>query len=141
MTMQNQTKVLIIDDERALLEEVSTSLEKSHYDCVCCATSEEAMAAAERETFDLIISDINLGGASGLTLISRIRDMEIQEETPVIFLSGAQIPDIIRRSHAAGGSYYLRKPFDPDVLIELVDKALWMPHLVHDQARRQTVTA
>jgi CheY-like chemotaxis protein len=46
-----------------------------------------------------------------------------------MFLSGAQIPDIIRRSHAAGGTYYLRKPFDPEVLVELVQKALWMPHL------------
>jgi len=48
---------------------------------------------------------------------------------PVMFLSGAQIPDIIRRSHAAGGTYYLRKPFDPEVLLELIQKALWMPHL------------
>jgi CheY-like chemotaxis protein len=47
-----------------------------------------------------------------------------------MFLSGAQIPDVIRRAHAAGGVYYLRKPFDPPVLLELVDKALWVPHVV-----------
>ena len=51
-------------------------------------------------------------------------------DVPLMFLSGAQIPDIIRRAHAAGGTYYLRKPFDPQVLLELVDKALWMPHLI-----------
>ena len=42
-------------------------------------------------------------------------------------------PRLVRRSHAAGGSYYLRKPFDPEVLIELVSKALWMPHLVQNR--------
>ncbi|MHB8901140.1 MAG: hypothetical protein ACYC6Y_20520, partial [Thermoguttaceae bacterium] len=61
---------------------------------------------------------------------------------PVMFLSGAQIPDIIRRSHAVGGTYYLRKPFDPGVLVELVDKALWMPQLAENRARqRQTASS
>jgi CheY-like chemotaxis protein len=55
---------------------------------------------------------------------------------PVIFLSAAQIPHIVRRAREAGGTYYLRKPVDPDVLIELVDKALWMPHLVTHQTSR-----
>jgi hypothetical protein len=47
-----------------------------------------------------------------------------------MFLSRTQVPDIIRRSQEAGGAYFLRKPFDPQVLLELVDKALWMPRLV-----------
>ncbi len=51
-------------------------------------------------------------------------------DVPLMFISSSQRPDIIRRTHEAGGAYYLRKPFDPEVLIELVNKALWMPHLV-----------
>ena len=39
-----------------------------------------------------------------------------------MFLSGAQLPDIIRRSHAAEGIYCLRKPFDPAVLVELIGR-------------------
>jgi DNA-binding NtrC family response regulator len=63
-----------------------------------------------------------------------------------MFMSSAQIPDIVRRSHEAGGAYYIRKPFDPEVLIELVAKALWMPHLVQTrisriQAAAETVPA
>mgnify|MGYP003879746461 FL=1 len=78
----------------------------------------------------MIICDINLNGESGLELCERIKQSPELRDTPVMFLSGAQIPDIIRRSHAVGGAYYLRKPFDPDVLLELIDKAMWMPHLV-----------
>ena len=43
----------------------------------------------------------------------------------------AQMGEKAAKAQTAGGSYYLRKPFDPEVLLELVDKALWMPHLVH----------
>jgi DNA-binding NarL/FixJ family response regulator len=50
-----------------------------------------------------------------------------------MFISSAQSPDIVRRSHEAGAAYYLRKPFDPEVMIELVNKALWMPHLVQSR--------
>ena len=49
------------------------------------------------------------------------------EDVPVMFLSGAQLPDIIRRSHQAGGTYCLRKPFDPTVLVELIDRTLAAP--------------
>ena len=80
--MSNQdVKVLIIDDDPSILEDVS-----------------------------LTISDV-----------------------PVIFLSGAEIPNILRRAHAAGGSYYLRKPSVLADLVDLVEKALWMPHLVAGQ--------
>ena len=52
---------------------------------------------------DLIVSDINLGDASGLELCERIKQVEGLANVPVIFLSGAQIPDVVKRSRAAGG--------------------------------------
>ena len=58
-----------------------------------------------------------------------------------MFLSATQIPDIIRRSHDAGGAYHVRKPFDPDVLTELVDKALWTPQWGRDRPRRMHTAA
>jgi DNA-binding NarL/FixJ family response regulator len=55
------------------------------------------------------------------------------EDVPMMFVSATQLPDIVRRSHDAGGAYYLRKPLDPEVLVELVGKALWLPHLVQSR--------
>ena len=98
--------------------------------------ADDALDIARSDVFDLIISDINLGTASGLELCQRIHELENTNETPVIFLSGAQIPDIIRRSHSAGGTYYVRKPFDPEVMVELIDKAMWFPALTHNRIRR-----
>jgi len=122
--------ILVVDDETEVLDEVATILARTHFRCRCCLNAEDAIEAAESSPPDLIISDINLHGHSGLEMCERIKEIETLKDVPVMFLSGAQIPDIIRRSHAVGGTYYLRKPFDSEVLLELIDKALWMPHLV-----------
>ncbi len=127
---KNRPFVLVVDDETEVLDEVADILGKADYDCQCCTTAEAAIAVVETRIPDLIISDINLHGHSGLEMCEQIKRNEAFADVPVMFLSGAQIPDIIRRSHAVGGTYYLRKPFDRDVLLELIDKAMWMPHLV-----------
>lgn len=128
--------VLVVDDEPAVLEEVAQVLQEASFECQCCTTPEAALAAAELAPPDLIISDINLGGQSGLAMCEQIKSQHALGDVPVMFLSGAQIPDIVRRSHAAGGTYYLRKPFDPEVLVELIDNALWMPHVAAAHSRR-----
>ena len=140
MSVSKQPLVLVVDDEQIIVDLVTDILRRNGYRCHGCLKAEEALQAATDLTVDLIISDINLDGVSGLEMCERIKRQQGCQETPVMFLSGAQIPDIIRRSHAAGGSYYLRKPFDPDVLIELVDKALWMPHLIRHHVEMPTPT-
>ena len=129
MNTLQQPTILVVDDEREVLDEVAAVLTGAGFACRCCTTAEAALEEAAGASFDLIVSDINLHGHSGLEMCEQLRQQETLGDVPVMFLSGAQIPDIIRRAHAAGGAYYLRKPFDPEVLVELVNKALWMPHL------------
>ncbi|HEV7221234.1 MAG TPA: response regulator [Pirellulales bacterium] len=127
----HSASILLIDDEPDMLDEVSSALAQTGYVCRCCQEPRAAEMMARQILPDLVISDINLGAASGLEICAELKQIEGLANMPVIFLSGAQIPDVVKRAHAAGGAYYLRKPFDPEVLIELVEKALWMPHLVH----------
>lgn len=136
-----QPLVLVVDDEAEVLGEVATVLAGAGYVCQCCNNADDAIRFAEANTPDLILSDINLNGYSGLQMCEELKKQSHLREVPVMFLSGAQIPDIIRRSHAVGGAYYLRKPFDPEVLLELVDKALWMPHLVHGHEQQAAEAA
>ena len=128
--------ILVVDDEKEVLDGVEMILNAKGFRCRSCTNVSDAIAAAAESPPDLIVSDINLDGESGLEMCERIKENLLLHDVPVMFLSGAQIPDIIRRSHAAGGTYYLRKPFDPEVLVELIDKALWMPHLVTNRASR-----
>lgn len=128
--------ILTIDDELEILEGLNRILTAAGYIAHCAADTQTALQLADDLRPDLIISDINLGGQNGLALCERIKKIPGLGGTPIMFLSGAQIPDVIRRAHAAGGAYYLRKPFDPQVLLELVDKALWMPHVVGSRLAR-----
>ncbi|MEO8496694.1 MAG: response regulator [Planctomycetota bacterium] len=127
---QDPAVILVIDGDPLTLTGVAAVLDMAGYECHCARDAEAATKAARTLPIDLMICDVNLEGQSGLDLVRELREANGQEDVPVLFVSSSQMPDIIRRTHDAGGTYYLRKPFDPDVLVELVSKALWMPHLV-----------
>jgi CheY-like chemotaxis protein len=116
--------VLAVDDDRTVLDEVTGALSRVNFACQCCTTSQEALLAVQTTVPDLILCDVNLNGESGLDLCERIKQQPELEDVPVMFLSGAQLPDIIRRNFNDGGTYCLRKPFAPTVLVELIDQAL-----------------
>ena len=128
--------ILIIDEDALTLTGVAAVLNMSGHECHCARDRTAAMKAARALALDLIICDVDLAGESGLDLCRDLRREPGMEDVPVMFISAAQAPDIVRRSHDAGGAYYLRKPFDPEVLIELVGKALWLPHLVQSRVTR-----
>lgn len=119
-----QACVLLIGHEQDPAGSVVHLLEASGYQCLLSSGAESAWDCVRKTTPDLIISDINLAGHSGVALCEQLRHSAELANVPVMFFSTTQTPDIIRRSHAGGGTYYLRKPCDPDVLLELIDKAL-----------------
>lgn len=141
MNSSSPATILVVDNDPLTLTAVAAALHLSGYECHCARDCEAALKAARTLELDLIICDVNLGGEIGFELIDEIRRIPTASDVPVMFVSSSQLPDIIRRSHDAGGLYYLRKPFDPDVLLELVDKALWMPHLVNSRVRTSPQTA
>ena len=143
MNAHNTAKpvILVIDPDALTLTAIAASLHLSGYECFCARDGEAALKAGVAEQLDLIICDVNVDGDKGLEICKQIRELPMRSDVPVMFISAHQTPDIIRRSHDAGGTYYLRKPFDPAVLLELVDKALWMPHLVETRLKHDHVAS
>jgi two-component system sensor histidine kinase/response regulator len=141
MNASQQPLILVVDDQREVLDEVAAVIRAAGYACHGCTTGEAAAEFTRSHVPDLLISDTNLDGQSGLALCERLKDDPALRRVPVMFLSRTQIPDIIRRSHTVGGTYYLRKPLDPMVLVELIDKALCAPHQVHSRADCQPQAA
>jgi CheY-like chemotaxis protein len=129
--------ILIIDSDPIMLTGVAAVLNMQGHECHCASDETAAIKAADDLPLDLIICDVNIHGKSGIELCNRLQDECGHTDVPVMLVSGTQVADIVRRAHEAGGAYYLRKPFDPDVLIELVDKALWMPHLVRSRIEHE----
>jgi DNA-binding response OmpR family regulator len=128
-TGQERLLVLVVDSEQEVLEKATAALAKAGFGCRCCTTADAASAAARAAPPDLIICDLNLGGENGLEVCRRIKEYPGLDGVPVMFLSGVQLPDVVSGSRAAGGSYCLRKPFAPAVLVELIEQALAVPAL------------
>ena len=82
-------KVLIIDDEEQIRNLLVDVLCNS-YQCSDAGSAEEALAALANTTFDLVISDIDMGEMSGLDLVPRVHSLA--PDTVVVMISGRQFP-------------------------------------------------
>lgn len=128
--------ILVVASDPLEMTGLSAALHLSGYEPYSAQGPEPALKAACLEPFDLVISDVNLEGHSGERLRDAFRDHELNRDTPFLFLSATQTPDVIRRSHQSEGVFYLRKPYETQVLLDLVDRALWLPHLVNTHLQR-----
>jgi CheY-like chemotaxis protein len=129
-------EILLIDCDPLARDAAARALEEAGHVVYAAGDRANAIKIARGHGLDLIVCDVNLRGASGLELCRELRRLPGMEDVPLMFVSRSQLPDIVRRSHEAGGAYYLRKPLDPDVLCDLVSKALWLPHLVQTRITR-----
>jgi CheY-like chemotaxis protein len=116
--------ILLIDEDAQVLRELAATLNANAYRTRCCSNAADAYAAARDDRPDFIICDVVVQELGGLEICEQIKRDADLGELPVMFLSGNQIPDIIRRRSPFGGSYYLRKPIDPDVLLDLLARTL-----------------
>jgi CheY-like chemotaxis protein len=126
--MQNhQVNVLVVDPDVESREQIQEVLLADGYSCRVVSTAMAAIQAAREKTPNLLICDMNLGDESGLELFATLKS---SIDCPVVFLSDSRKPETVKHARSAGATFFLSKPLDPDVLTEIVDKALWMPHLV-----------
>lgn len=126
--MQNhQVNVLVVDPDASWRGLIHELLIADGYACRAVGTASAALQAAAENSPNLLICDVNLGEDSGLELFATLKS---SVDCQVIFISDSRQPETMKHAHRAGATYFLSKPFDPAVLMELVDKALWMPHLV-----------
>lgn len=132
--------ILVIDSDPLMLTAVAAVLNISGYECHVARNAEAAVKAARSLKLDLIVCDVNVDGDNGLELCQELQQHTGSKDLPFILVSAEQSSDIVRRTHEGGGAYYLQKPYDPEVLLELAEKALWMPHLVNTRIERSQTT-
>ncbi|HZH30440.1 MAG TPA: HD domain-containing phosphohydrolase [Pyrinomonadaceae bacterium] len=101
--------ILIADDEREI-RSVLYELLSVDYDCYLVASAEAALGRLRTMRFDVVISDINMEGMSGLEMIPHVA--EIAPGTVVIMISGAQTVENAIEALRAGAFDYVTKPFD-----------------------------
>ena len=116
-------KIMIVEDEGIISEDLQTSLEQIGYEIVSVVSSgEEAVAEAEKQKPDLILMDIVLkGGIDGIEAASRIK---ARLEVAIVFLSAFADEDKLERAKQIPVSGYLLKPFSDKLLYTTITMAL-----------------
>lgn len=107
--MDQNKKILIVDDERDLCEILQYNLESEGYAVKTAYSGEEALQLSP-ENFDLIILDVMMGGMSGFKVANILRK-ERKLETPVIFLTARGEENDILTGFNLGADDYIAKPF------------------------------
>jgi DNA-binding NarL/FixJ family response regulator len=112
--------VLVVDDDEAQRELISTVLGRGGFTTVDAANGEEAMIAARRHQPRLVVLDVLLPDVSGYEVCHRLRD-EFGSTVSIVFLSGERTEGLDRAAGLlVGADDYLVKPFSPDELLARV---------------------
>jgi CheY-like chemotaxis protein len=117
------TTILICDDEPSLRELMRISL-PTEYSFVEASHAAEAIELVERVQPDLVLLDVMLPDASGLTVLESVRSATESRHTPVLVISAFSAESDQRAALRAGASGFLKKPFDPEELKTLVEDLL-----------------
>src|SRR5919107_2431091 len=134
-TPGKRARILVADDEPEI-RHVLSDLLRPLYDCEAVGSAEAAVELLRDGAYDLVISDIMMGGMSGIDLIPRVR--ELAPDTVVIMISGVQTVESAINALRAGAFDYVMKPFDLHHVEAAVSRALEHHYLRAEKRRYET---
>jgi putative nucleotidyltransferase with HDIG domain len=129
-------KILVVDDEEAIREVISTLLEAQGYRCTVCSNGRMALEKFRQDTFDLVLSDIVMPEMDGMKLLAELRAAD--PDVPVIMVTAMHDISIALEAIRAGAYDYILKPFEKDQLYLSVRRALEHRRLVIENQTYQS---
>ncbi len=115
-------RVLICDDDPVILRLLQVNLELEGYDVLTAHHGEEAFDIATKELPDLVILDIMMPRLDGYQTCQKLKAEDSTKQIPVVFLSAKAQQSDIEKGKSFGVSDYLTKPFDPNDLLDVVER-------------------
>lgn len=117
-----QKRILIVDDDKLVLDAMEMALKSAAYDVVRCDDGQQALEAIKIGDFAVVVTDIMMPEKNGIELVNEMRRMDIQ--TPVIAISGDQ-DGYSADENLDFACYFandvLKKPVKKDQLIDVVN--------------------
>lgn len=123
-------KILVVDDDRSLLEVIRMRLESSNYDVVTASDEDEALNLVNSNKIDLSLIDLQLGHIDGISLMEKIH--LINHDIPVIIFTAYGSIESTVEAMKKGAYSYITKPFDPWDLLCQIEKALEKNKLAYE---------
>jgi EAL domain-containing protein (putative c-di-GMP-specific phosphodiesterase class I)/CheY-like chemotaxis protein len=120
-TRASQASILLVDDDEALARSLDRVLQAAGYQVAIAHDGDVAAKAIVREPFDVIVSDIELPGMTGVDLLRVVRAYDL--DVPLILMTGTPTIETATEAVSLGALQYLHKPFPNDVLLKAVGQA------------------
>ena len=116
----SHSKILVVEDDAGLREALIDTLKLSGYQCVEAESGEDALLMLKEQSVDLVVSDVQMGGMSGLTLLNSIK--RSWPNLPVLIMTAYGTIDDAVQAMRDGACNYMAKPFAPEVLLNMVNQ-------------------
>lgn len=114
--------ILIAEDEAMMLKAIAFKLQKEGYEVSTASDGKEAISLLMTGEFDLLVSDIMMPFASGLELVTEIKDKGLKTKT--LLLSALGQENTVLKAFALGADDYMTKPFSPNELLVRIKKLI-----------------
>lgn len=116
--------ILAVDDSPSMRKMVSFTLSSAGFKVVEAVDGVDALEKAQAENIDLVLADQNMPRLDGIGLTRKLREDPRYKGTPILILT-TESSDLMKQAgRAAGATGWLVKPFDPNRLIEVIQKVL-----------------
>ncbi|MGN1055227.1 MAG: response regulator [Comamonas sp.] len=116
--------ILAVDDSPSMRKMVSFTLTGAGFKVVEAVDGMDALEKAEEQHIDLILADQNMPRLDGIGLTRRLREHPRFKNTPILILTTESSDQMKQAGKAAGATGWLVKPFDPNRLIEVIQKVI-----------------
>ncbi len=115
-------KALVIDDERIVIDSVTKILKEERIDVEATLSGRQGIEMALKKDYDLVLTDLRMPDIGGMRVL---RDLKrAKPDLPVVMITGyATVPSAVQ-AMKLGAAEFLEKPFSPDGLVAVVQKAM-----------------
>ncbi len=131
------TKILVIEDEEAILENIIDLLEAENFCVIGAANGQDGLQLALKTKPNLIICDIMMPELDGYDVLAKLRQNPSTETTPFIFITAKTAKADRRKGMALGADDYLVKPFTGGELLEIVSVQLRKQEVLNKQSQQK----
>ena len=112
-------KILLVDDEPEVCRLFKAMVEPLGVEVRTISDSQEAALILENEKFDGIMLDIAMPNLDGFELTRKIRSTPLNQQAPIIVITGMDDVDTLRRAFEAGATFFIGKPFSREKIYAL----------------------
>ena len=113
---------LVVDDSLVIRRMVGMALGTAGFEVVVAANGKEALEKAALQTFDVVVTDLNMPVMNGLEFITELRTAPSYKFTPIVFLTTETDDDVRARAREAGATAWVVKPFQPEKVLSVIQR-------------------